>query len=57
MKFEIRVKLFAVLIKNRIAKVTSVDCTTQWVDECQVQRRKGRPTTVKKPSSEGRLPF
>ena len=41
MKCEMRVKPFDVLIIDRIARVTSVDCATQLVDECQVARRKG----------------
>ena len=57
MNYETRVKPFDVLIINRNAKMTSVDGTTQLVDEFQVKRRKGRPTTDKKPSSEGILPF
>ena len=36
-----RVKPFDVLIKNGIANMTSVDCATQLVDECQVKRKKG----------------
>ena len=35
-----RVKPFDVLIKNRMANMTSVDCATQLVDEWQVERRK-----------------
>ena len=41
MIYEIRVKPFDMLIKNRMANMTSVDCTTQLVDECQVKREKG----------------
>ena len=41
MIYEIQVKPFDVLIENRIANVTSVDCVTQLVDECRVKRRKG----------------
>ena len=40
-----QVKPFDVLIKNRMAKMTSVDCATQLVDECQVKQRKGWPAT------------
>ena len=36
-----RVKPFDVLTINRIAIRTSVDCATQLVDECQVERKKG----------------
>ena len=36
-----RVKPFDVLIKNRMANLTSVDCATQLVDEFQVKRGKG----------------
>ena len=39
--YEIRVKPFDMLIKNRMANMTSVDCATQLVDECQVKREKG----------------
>ena len=35
------VKPFDVMIINRIANMTSVDCDTQLVDECQVKREKG----------------
>ena len=42
---KIRVKPFDILIIIRIASLTSVDCATQLVDESQVERRKGRPTT------------
>ena len=41
MIYETRVKLFDVLIKNGMANMTSVDCATHLVDECQVERRKG----------------
>ena len=40
-----RVKPFDVLIINRIGSMTSGDCAIQLVDECQVKRRKGRPST------------
>ena len=36
-----RVRAFNVLIENRKANMTSVDCATQLVDECQVKRGKG----------------
>ena len=42
---KMRDKPFDVLIKNRIPNMTSVDWTTQLVDECEVKRRKGRLTT------------
>ena len=45
MIYEIRVKPFDVLIKNGMANMTSVDCATQLVDECQVKRGKRWPTT------------
>ena len=38
-------KPFDVLIKIKIANMTSVDCATQLVDERQVKQRKGWPTT------------
>ena len=40
MIYVVRVKPFDVLNKNRMANMTSVDCATQLVDECQVERRK-----------------
>ena len=36
-----RVKPFDVLIENRMANMTSIDCVTQLVDECQDKRGKG----------------
>ena len=42
---KIRVKPFDVMIMNRIANMTSVDCATQLVDEGQVKWRKGWHTT------------
>ena len=47
-----RVKHFDLLIKNRMTIMTSVGGATQLVDECQVKRRKGSPTTDKNPSTE-----
>ena len=41
MIYEIRCKPVDVLVKNRMANMTSVDCATQLVDECQVKRGKG----------------
>ena len=41
MKYVIRVKPFDVLIKNRVANMTSVVCATRLVDEPQVRRGKG----------------
>ena len=41
MIYVIRVKRFDVLNINRIEGMTSVDCATQLVDECQVKRGKG----------------
>ena len=43
MKYVIRVKPFDVLIINRIKSMTSVDCTTQLVDDSEVNRKKGDP--------------
>ena len=40
-----RFKPFDVMIINRIANMTSVDCATQLVDERQVKQSKGWPTT------------
>ena len=40
MTCETRVKPLDVLIKNRMANMTSVGCATQLVDECQVKQRK-----------------
>ena len=45
MIFEIRVKPIDEVIKNRMANMTSVDGATQLVNECQVKRGKGWPTT------------
>ena len=52
-----RVKPFDVLIENRIANMTSVDCAIQLANECQVKRRKGWPSTDKEPSIEEKRPF
>ena len=41
MKCKTPVKPFDVLIKNRMAIMTSADRATQLVDECQVKGRKG----------------
>ena len=41
MTSKMQVKPFDVLIENRIANVTSVDCATHLVDECHVEHRKG----------------
>ena len=41
MKCKTGVKPFDVLIKNRMTIMTSADRATQFVDECQVKRRKG----------------
>ena len=41
MKYVIRGKPFDVLIKNRMASMTSVVCATRLVDEPQVRRGKG----------------
>ena len=41
MIYVIQIKPFDVLIINRNESMTSVDCTTQLVDECQVKRGKG----------------
>ena len=37
MIYVIRVKPFDVLIKNRMANMTSVDCATQLANECPVK--------------------
>ena len=55
MIYKIRVKPFDVLIINRIAKMTSVDCTPQLVDEGQEKRRKSVLQLTEEPSSEGKL--
>ena len=47
MKCKTRVKPFDVLVKNRMTIMMSADRATQLVDECQVKRRKGWPTTDK----------
>ena len=41
MKYVIRVKHFDLLIKNRMANMTSVVCATRLVDKPQVRRGKG----------------
>ena len=41
MNYVIRGKPFDVMTINRIANMTSVDCATRLVNECQVKRRKG----------------
>ena len=41
LKYVIRVKPFDVLIKNRMANMTSVVCATRFIDEPQVRRGKG----------------
>ena len=51
-----RDKSFDVLTKNKITNMTSVEWATQLVDESEVKRRKGWPTTDKKRSSEEHLP-
>ena len=51
------IKPFDVLNKNRVANMMSIDCATQFVDECLVKRRKGDPQLTKEPPSEGRLWF
>ena len=48
MTSKMQVKPFDVLIKNKIANVTSVDCATQLVDECQVEQPDGYPKTDKR---------
>ena len=45
MIYKTRVKPFDVLIKIKMANMTSVDCATQMVDECQVKQRKEWHTT------------
>ena len=41
MNYVIRVKPFGVLVKNRMANMTSLVCATRLVDEPQVRRGKG----------------
>ena len=41
MKYVIQVKPLEVLIKNKVANMTSVVCGTRLVDQPQVRRRKG----------------
>ena len=55
MIYEIRVKPFDVLIINRIASMTSVDCTTQLSTNVRSNEGKGDPQQTKKPSTEGKL--
>ena len=57
MIYEMRVKPFDVLIKNRMANMTSVDCATQLVDECQVRsnEEKGDPQLTKETKTEEKL--
>ena len=57
MIYKTRVKPFDVLIKNRMTIMTSGGTVTQLVDECQVKRREGWPTTDKNPSTEGKLSY
>ena len=45
-------KPFDVLTKKRVADMTSVDWATRLVNECEVRRRKGLPTTDQWPKSE-----
>ena len=52
MIYVIRVKLFDVLIINRIESMTSMDRTTQLVEESKEKRKKGDPQEIKNPSSE-----
>ena len=42
-----RVKPFDVLIKNRIANMTSVDCASQLVDNVRSNEKKGDPPLTK----------
>ena len=51
---EMRVKPINVLFINGIANMTSVDCATQLVDDCQVKRREGDPKLTKAQSPERR---
>ena len=41
MKYVIRVKPFDILIQNKTKNMTSVDFSTQLVDESEVNRKKG----------------
>ena len=45
MIYKTRDKLFDVLIKIRMANLTSVDWATQMVGKCQIKRGKEWPTT------------
>ena len=47
-----RVKPFDVLIKNRMANMTSVDCATQLVDDVRSNEGNGDPQLTKEPSTE-----
>ena len=55
MRLVIRVEHFDVLIINRTENVTSVDCITQLVAECEVNRKKGDLQLRKEPFSEEEL--
>ena len=48
MIYEIRVTPFDVMIINRIANMTSVDCDTQLVDEWWVKKGKADPLLTKR---------
>ena len=52
---KIRVTPFDVLIKNRMANMTSVDCATNWSTIVRSNEEKGDPQLTKKTSTEGRL--
>ena len=47
--YVIRVKPFDVLIINRIESMTSMDRTSQLVDESNEKRKKGDPQEIKEP--------
>ena len=47
-----RVKPFDVLIKNRMANMTSLACATQLVDDVRSNEGKGDPQLTKEPSTE-----
>ena len=51
-----QIKPFDVLIKNRMANMTSVDCATQLVDEWQSRtKEKSDPQRTEEPSTDEKL--
>ena len=55
--YETRVKPFDIMIKYRIANMTSVDCATDWLTNDMSNKGKGDPQLTKESSREGKLPF